>query len=211
MSNKKLDQTTGEVEVQEEPKFADSIDFRQLYTVKGLQGIYIPQGDVNRAGFIGICRYEDNHKNLLGETRRTASVKAENLVNLGQFSFYTHAKTKTDVPDYEKMKEKYGMNDKGEIDIPKDMKKEDLLLKEIEIPVILSLKDVFNNFNEYESTLDDDLTVDEFNLENENTLLNLMDIAVPQYDEEKFKSYHLKKCVKWYTWLKQSMHSLMQD
>ena len=70
---------------------------------------------------------------------------------------------------------------------------------------VLHISEVFDNLYAYESKLTDDIGVEDFNLKDENTMLNLMDIAVPNYDTTMFKSYHLKKVIKMYKWVKSTL------
>lgn len=69
----------------------------------------------------------------------------------------------------------------------------------------LDLKNVFVNLHNYEESLDDNLVVEDFNLKNKETVDSLMNIAVPNYDKDKFKDYHLKKVIKYYKWFKEAL------
>lgn len=73
----------------------------------------------------------------------------------------------------------------------------------------LTLKEVFRNLNSYEETLPENVGIEDVDLENKDTVTNLMKIAVPNYDQDSFKDYHLKKLIKYYTWTKESMSNIL--
>lgn len=74
----------------------------------------------------------------------------------------------------------------------------------------LSIKDVFVNFSNFEDTMSDDIGIEDLDTNNPDTLANLMEIAVPNYDPDEFKSYHLKKVVKWYKKVKDVIFKIFE-
>ena len=75
---------------------------------------------------------------------------------------------------------------------------------------VFPLQTVFNNLYNYEETLEGDTGIEDFDLNDPKTVENLMKIAIPNYDEDKFKPYHLLKVVKYYTWAKQSIAKIFE-
>lgn len=63
---------------------------------------------------------------------------------------------------------------------------------------VFPIKAVFNNLHKYEESLEGDTTLDELDLKDKEIQKKLMEIAVPNYDPDKFKHYHLHKLIKWY-------------
>ncbi len=189
---------------EEEPKFADSVGFDDLFVVKGVQGIYMLVGNVNRSGLIGIRRYSDGDEKLLalmnkeelGVPIRTATVNASMLINLGRLQFFTTEDTTIQVPDFEK-------DENGKYIIPESI--EDIKFKDKEVPLILNIKDVMNNIAKLDELLENDVGEIVKDKANES---DLMKAIVPNYDPTRFKASHMKKTIKWYIWLKEELKIL---
>lgn len=186
-------------EVQEDLKIADKTNFKDLYVIKDVRGIFISRGMPNKSNLINMILWETILQPQV--TSKTAQVSS--LISLDSLRFYTTDKKNITVPKLDKDGKVILKKKSGEIK-EKDFKNFETEKKEIN--VVLTIKDIFNNLNDYENTLADELTIEDFDLSNKETMSSLMDIAVPNFDKDKFKNYHLKKVIKYYTWFKEALN-----
>ncbi len=195
---KKLDE-----KIQEDSnlKIADNTDFNQLYVVKGKAGIFLLKVMKDSTN-----QYKNNiiplieWKTLFNPDSKTHSILSKNIISLANFAFYTTDKEIIQVP----VLDKDGKFIEKKIETTEESEKE-FETEDKEIDLVLSIKDLFNNLNEYENLLDDNISVEDLDLSNVDTVLSLMDISVPNFDPEKFKPYHLTKAIKYYVWFKEAL------
>lgn len=215
---------------EEEPKFADHIGFNELYTVKGLPGLFITVGAPNKSGLIALREWG---KNLID--RKVKMAKVKDIVNMGHYIFNTLDTKIIQVPvDDSEVKElqKEGLQLTNDIrNSQKDPERFQQLIQELdainekikeittsddweledtEVPVVLTITDVFNNLYEVfeDSTLEPAFTYK--NLEAQGKVEEVMQAAVPNYDPEEFKKYHLRDCIKWFNLTRRYLEELSE-
>ena len=221
--SKEIEEVTEEII--EDSKFADHIGFQDLYVVKGLRGIFITVGQPNKDGLIALREWG---KNMI--EREVKMVKVQNISNLGRFMFNTLDEKIIQVPvdnsEVEKLEKEINTlflqakDSRDKEEFGEYMQKVDAINQEIEelkdsedfkyedkkVPVILGIRDVFNNLNDLEQDVESIL--DYNTIINMGVLENTMQRAVPNYDPEEFKKHHLRDCIKWYNLTKSYLEEL---
>lgn len=183
----------------EEPrKIADGTNFRELHCVKGKAGIYLFVARNSKNGLITLRSWKD----IFSADRKTITVKGSDIIPLDSFVFHTTAKETIQVPVVDKEGKFIEKKVKGK---KKDDPNKEYETEDKEIDVIYYITDVFNNLNEYENTLEGDISIEDLDLSDTDSLIALMDIAVPKFDPQQFKDYHLRKVIKYYVWFKEAL------
>lgn len=204
-------------EVEEKvPGYVDHVGFNDLYVVKGIRGIFITVGKPNSKDYIGLREWG---KKMI--KRNTVTVKVGNLTCLGSLVFATDdidiVKVPVDTTKLDKIQEKFDeklnilmetmkltetsfnkLQTKYTADRKKVMDNPKFKYKDTNVPVTLGIKDVFNNLHGVfqEFTIEPPFTYD--TLIAQGVVEDVMQTAVPNYNEDMFKKHHLRDCIKWF-------------